>query len=49
LAGIRPAKAGIPRVKVDFSIDESDMLQVTAVDQESGAEQAVSIAVARRP
>jgi molecular chaperone DnaK len=44
LAGIRPAKAGSPRVKVDFSIDESDMLHVTAVDQDSGAEQAISIA-----
>jgi molecular chaperone DnaK len=44
LAGIKPAKAGSPRVKVDFAIDESDMLQVSAVDLESGAEQAISIA-----
>jgi molecular chaperone DnaK len=44
LAGIRPAKAGSPRVKVNFTIDESDMLHVTAVDQDSGAEQAISIA-----
>jgi molecular chaperone DnaK len=44
LAGIRPEKAGGPRVKVDFSIDESDMLHVAAVDLESGAEQAISIA-----
>lgn len=44
LVGIHPAKAGSPRVKVDFTIDESDMLHVAAVDQESGSEQAISIA-----
>jgi molecular chaperone DnaK len=44
LAGIRPAKAGLPRIKVDFSIDESDMLHVSAIDLGSGAEQAISIA-----
>jgi molecular chaperone DnaK len=44
LAGIRPAKAGLPRIKVDFSIDESDMLHVSAVDLGSGAEQAITIA-----
>jgi molecular chaperone DnaK len=44
LAGIRPAKAGKPRVKVDFAIDESDMLLVSAVDLDTGVEQAISIA-----
>jgi molecular chaperone DnaK len=44
LAGIKAAKAGEPRVRVDFSIDESDMLLVSAVDLESGAEQAITIA-----
>jgi molecular chaperone DnaK len=44
LAGLRPAKAGRARVKVAFTIDESDMLHVAAMDQESGAEQAISIA-----
>jgi molecular chaperone DnaK len=44
LAGIKPAKAGKPRIKVDFSIDESDMLHVAAVDLETGAEQTISIA-----
>ncbi len=43
LAGIRSAKAGKPRINVIFSIDESDMLHVTAEDLESGAEQAISI------
>ena len=41
---LRPARAGRARVKVAFTIDESDMLHVSAVDQESGAEQAISIA-----
>ena len=31
-------------MKVDFSIDESDMLLVSALDLETGAEQAISIA-----
>jgi molecular chaperone DnaK len=44
LAGIHSAKAGEPRIRVDFAIDESDMLHVSAVDLESGAEQAISIA-----
>jgi molecular chaperone DnaK len=44
LAGLRPAEAGKARVKVDFAIDESDMLLVSAVDLESGIEQAISIA-----
>jgi len=44
LTGIKPAKAGVPRVKVDFTIDESDMLLVSASDLETGAEQAISIA-----
>jgi len=44
LAGLRPAKAGSPRIRVDFSIDESDMLHVAAIDLETGAEQAISIA-----
>jgi molecular chaperone DnaK len=43
LAGIGSAKAGMPRVRVDFSIDESDMLHVQAVDLGSGREQAISI------
>jgi molecular chaperone DnaK len=44
LTGIKAAEAGTPRVKVDFEIDESDMLLVSAVDLESGIEQAISIA-----
>jgi molecular chaperone DnaK len=44
LVGLKRAKAGEPRVKVDFSIDESDMLHVSATDLGSGLEQAISIA-----
>ena len=44
LSGIRPAQAGEPRIRVDFSIDESDMLQVEARDLDTGAEQAIAIA-----
>jgi len=43
LAGIRQAKAGEPRVRVDFEIDESDMLRVSASDLGTGAVQAITI------
>jgi molecular chaperone DnaK len=43
LTGLRPARAGEPRVRVDFEIDESDMLRVSASDLDSGAAQAISI------
>ncbi|HOX47612.1 MAG TPA: Hsp70 family protein [Spirochaetales bacterium] len=44
LSGLRFAKAGVPRIKVDFGIDESDILHVEAVDLDTGAAQAISIA-----
>ncbi len=44
LSGVRPARAGEPRIKVDFGIDESDILHVEAVDLDTGAVQAISIA-----
>jgi molecular chaperone DnaK len=44
LGGIRPARAGQPQIRVDFGIDESDILHVSAVDQDSGVAQAISIA-----
>jgi len=43
LAGLRLAQAGIPRIQVDFAIDESDILHVSARDLETGAEQAIRI------
>jgi molecular chaperone DnaK len=42
LPGIRAAKRGEPRILVEFSLDEGDMLKVRAKDLDSGAEQAVS-------
>ncbi|MBL8965586.1 MAG: Hsp70 family protein [Spirochaetaceae bacterium] len=44
LSGIRPARAGEPRIRVDFGIDESDILHVAARDLDTGAVQAISIA-----
>jgi molecular chaperone DnaK len=44
LTGIAPAKAGKPQIRVDFSIDESDILHVSAVDLETDAAQSISIA-----
>jgi len=43
LSGIKAARAGIPRISVDFSIDESDILHVSARDLESGIAQAITI------
>ncbi len=44
LAGIKRSKAGGPQIRVDFSIDESDILHVTALDLDMGVAQAISIA-----
>jgi molecular chaperone DnaK len=41
LPGIRKAAKGAPRIMVEFSIDEGDMLMVKAKDLDSGAEQSV--------
>jgi molecular chaperone DnaK len=41
LPGIRKAPKGDPRIMVEFSIDEGDMLMVKAKDLDTGAEQSV--------
>lgn len=41
LPGIRKAVKGDPRIMVEFSIDEGDMLMVKAKDLDTGAEQSV--------
>jgi molecular chaperone DnaK len=41
LPGIRKAVKGEPRIMVEFSIDEGDMLMVKARDLDTGAEQSV--------
>ncbi|MFZ4615986.1 MAG: Hsp70 family protein, partial [Rectinemataceae bacterium] len=43
LAGLRPVTAGMPRIAVDFTIDESNILHVSARDLESGSIQAITI------
>src|SRR3954466_4838996 len=44
LEGIRPAPRGQPQVEVTFDLDANGILNVSARDQETGAEQQVTIA-----
>ncbi len=46
LEGIRPAPRGLPQIKVIFDIDANGILHVTARDEETGKEQAVTISEA---
>jgi molecular chaperone DnaK len=43
LEGIRPAPRGMPQVEVTFDIDANGILNVSARDKETGAEQQVTI------
>ena len=43
LTGIPPAPAGTPQIEVTFSIDEDGIVNVTAADQGSGAEESITI------
>jgi molecular chaperone DnaK len=43
LEGIRPAPRGVPQVEVTFDIDANGILNVSAKDKETGAEQQVTI------
>ena len=43
LEGIRPAPRGTPQIEVTFDIDANGILNVTARDQGTGAEQAITI------
>jgi len=43
LEGIRPAPRGTPQVDVTFDIDANGILNVTARDKDTGAEQAITI------
>lgn len=45
LSGIRSCKRGEPRINVEFSIDDDEILQVRARDLDSQLEQSVTIAV----
>src|SRR3954471_1481690 len=44
LEGIRPAPRGQPQIEVTFDLDANGILNVSARDQETGAEQQVTIA-----
>jgi molecular chaperone DnaK len=43
LEGIRPAPRGVPQIEVTFDIDANGILNVTARDKDTGAEQQVTI------
>ncbi len=43
LEGIRPGPRGAPQIKVTFDVDANGILSVTARDQETGKEQAITI------
>src|SRR6478735_7184984 len=44
LEGIRPARRGTPQIEVTFDVDANGILNVSARDQDTGAEQKVTIA-----
>jgi molecular chaperone DnaK len=43
LEGIRPAPRGVPQVEVTFDIDANGILNVSARDKDTGAEQRITI------
>jgi molecular chaperone DnaK len=43
LEGIRPAPRGVPQIEVTFDIDANGILNVSARDKDTGAEQTVTI------
>ncbi|MGZ6095547.1 MAG: molecular chaperone DnaK [Polyangiales bacterium] len=43
LEGIRPAPRGVPQIEVTFDIDANGILNVSARDKETGAEQQITI------
>jgi molecular chaperone DnaK len=43
LEGIRPAPRGVPQIEVTFDVDANGILNVSARDKETGAEQRVTI------
>lgn len=46
LAGIPPAPKGMPQIQVSFDIDANGILQVTALDRNTGREQTITIQAA---
>ena len=43
LAGIAPARRGVPQIEVSFDIDANGILKVSAKDKATGKEQAIRI------
>jgi molecular chaperone DnaK len=43
LTGIRPAPRGVPQIEVTFDVDANGILNVTARDRDTGAEQGITI------
>ena len=37
ISGIRPAKPGVPKIKIDFFLDENSILYVKVVDDKTGS------------
>ena len=48
LDGIRPAPRGVPQIEVTFEIDENGILNVTAVDKDTGNEESITISSANK-
>ena len=44
LTGIKPAKRGVPRITVTYEVDANSIFSVSAVDEQSGSKQAITIA-----
>ena len=49
LEGIRPAPRGVPQVEVTFEIDANGILNVSAKDKDTGAEQSITISETLEP
>ena len=49
LEGIRPAPRGVPQIEVTFDIDANGILNVSARDKDTGAEQQVTITESDQP
>ena len=49
LEGIRPAPRGVPQIEVTFDIDANGILNVSARDKDTGAEQTVTITETHQP
>ena len=49
LENIRPAPRGVPQIEVTFDIDANGILNVSATDKDTGAEQRITISESTQP